>query len=210
MNNEEDLRSTDAKYISPLTVGAITGIVALLGPIAIMSYSPLSFTVPAMAYLFFYEPMRGFTNFMFDISNLIASIPFAFLRIVFVWMIYRLYRGETSLKRVAVVGIAAELQLPAIFLILYLPMALIYGGSSSLPLPVPIPLLVLVGFLLTKITPPLEGELWIEKAQTRYWWEKRDTDETKREDIEIPRIHRVRSYLRKFMQSLHKRNKGLE
>ncbi|MFW9804911.1 MAG: hypothetical protein ACFFFC_19800 [Candidatus Thorarchaeota archaeon] len=163
-------RATGAKEISPLTGGAITGIVALFGPVVIVFYSGQSFTVAAMAWLF--HSGGGFGNFIFDINNLIASLPYTFLRIVFVWMIYRLYRGKTSLKRVAVIAIAAELQLPVIFLIQFLPIGLSYAGFPSMPLPIPIPLLVLMGFLLTRIAPPPDDEFWIEKEQIDYWWEE--------------------------------------
>ncbi|MHA2210013.1 MAG: hypothetical protein ACXABV_12680 [Candidatus Thorarchaeota archaeon] len=165
-------RATGAKKTSPLTVGAITGIVALFAPVMIVFVSAQSFTVAAMTWLFHSGSIGAFGNFIFDINSLIASLPFTFLRIVFVWMIYRLYRGKTSLKRVAVMAIAAELQVPVIFLIQFLPMGLVYGGWPSLPLPIPIPLLALVGFLLTRIAPPPEDELWIEKEQTDYWWEE--------------------------------------
>jgi hypothetical protein len=165
-------KATGAKKISPLTVGVTTGIVALFGPVMIVFYSAQGFTVAAMAWIYFSAPMGVFGNFLFDISSLIASLPFTFLRIVFVWMIYRLYRGKTSLKRVAVIAIATELQVPAVFLVQFLPVISVYGGWSSLPLPIPIPLLVLVGFLLTRIAPPTEDELWIEKEQIDYWWEE--------------------------------------
>ncbi len=163
-------RATGAKKISPLTVGAITGIVALFGPVAIVFSSAQSFTVAAMAWLF--HSGGAFGNFIFDINSLIASLPFTFLRIVFVWMIYRLYRGKTSLKRVAVIAIATELQLPAIYLVQFLPMVLVYGGRYLLPPLIPIPLLVLVGFILARFAPPPEDELWIEEDQTEYWWEE--------------------------------------
>ncbi|MFX1261865.1 MAG: hypothetical protein ACFFAZ_07260 [Promethearchaeota archaeon] len=165
-------KATGAKRISPLTVAAITGIVALFGPVFIVFYSAENFTVAAMAWIFFSGSMGVFGNFIFDINSLIASLPFTFLRIVFVWMIYRLYRGKTSIRRVAVTAIATELQVPAIFLVQFLAISPIYGGWPSLPLPIPIPLLALVGLLLIKIAPPPEDELWIEKEQTEYWWEE--------------------------------------
>ena len=163
-------RATGAKEISPLTVGAITGIVALFGPVVIVFSSAQSFTVAAVAWLF--QSGGVFGNFVFDINNLIASLPFTFLRFAFVWIIYRLYSGRTSLKRAAVIAIATELQVPAVFLAQFLPMISAYGGWTSLPLPIPIPLLALIGFLLTRIAPPPDDELWIEKEQIDYWWEE--------------------------------------
>jgi hypothetical protein len=165
-------RATGANEISPLTVGAITGIVALFGPVVIVFSSAQSFTIAAMAWIFHSGSIDLFGNFIFDINSLIASLPFTFLRFVFVWMIYRLYRGKTSLKRVAVIAIATELQVLAVFLAQFFPMISVYGGWASLPLPIPIPLLALVGFLLTRIAPPPEDELWIEKEQIDYWWEE--------------------------------------
>ena len=177
MNYNENLGA-----ISPQTVGAITGIVALFGPVGIIFIPASGFTVAAMTWVFYSASMGPFSNFMFDIFTLFASLPFTFLRLVFVWMIYRLYRGKTSLKRVAVVAIATELQLLVIFLISYLPMLLMYPGWYPLPLLIPIPLLTLVGFVLTKIAPPPEDSLWIEEKQTQYWWQKTKKEKDEPQD----------------------------
>jgi len=111
--------------------------------------------------------------FDFNPLMLIGSLPFTCLRFVFIWMMYRLYCGKTTLKRAAVAGIAAEIQLLVIYLITSLPMLLYYPeGIFYMQFPIPIPVLILVAFLLTKRYPIPEDKQWIEREQVQQWWDK--------------------------------------
>ena len=101
----------------------------------------------------------------------------------------RLYRDQTTKKKALIIGVAAELQLEAIFLISFLPMILFnpYPGGIQFPIILPIPVLILVGLAIIKIFPPHEVETWVDKDQSGgYWWEKTDASKGAEEATPMP------------------------
>ncbi|MFW9976211.1 MAG: hypothetical protein ACFFDQ_13150 [Candidatus Thorarchaeota archaeon] len=100
---------------------------------------------------------------------LIGNIPLTFLRLVFVYQMYKLYEGRTTRKRTILVGAASELQITAI-------------GILSVIMPVfslmsrffiPVPLLFLAALIAIKIaSPPEDTAYWKSSGDTENWWEK--------------------------------------
>ncbi|MFW9847685.1 MAG: hypothetical protein ACFFF4_01005 [Candidatus Thorarchaeota archaeon] len=176
MSDNEQSKESSTRSISPVNVVAIVGITAILAPLGIIFYSfPSSFSMAGMVWTYSngFGYFGGSSYFIVDPFMLIASLPFTFLRFVFIWMMYRLYRSKTTFKRAVVAGIAAELQLPVFYLIISLPMLLYYPeGIFYMQFPIPIPVLILVAFLLTKRYPIPEDKQWIEREQVQQWWEK--------------------------------------
>ncbi|MDF1538474.1 MAG: hypothetical protein P1Q69_06190 [Candidatus Thorarchaeota archaeon] len=179
-NTEQKSAST----ISPQRAAIIALLIALFGPLAMQYYNyggsmSNDFTIVAMAWIYYSNSWMGpFSGLMIDPFMLISSLPFTFLRFAFAYMLYRLYCGKTTHKRVLLTGILMELFLPVFYLIMYLPMLLMGPGWYGPPLLIPIPILLLYGMAIVKVYPPPQEKLWIETEKTEYWWEEsKETEE---------------------------------
>ncbi len=105
---------------------------------------------------------------------LIGNIPLTFLRLVFVYQIYKLYQGRTTRKHTMLVGAASELQM-AITGILG---AIMPVFSLISRLFIPIPILFLAAIIAIKVTPPSEiSTPWKHSEDTESWWTEPSKDE---------------------------------
>ncbi len=151
-------------------VGTILSLVALFTPQALsvsfgydVGYYPTRINVYVFAMTWIMPlwspsvPMGGFWFFhMF--------LPLSFLRLAFIYQIYRRYRGFTTTPKTIRLGIMAELQFSVSMYLLNL-----FGAGVNLLPPIPIPLLALVaGAFLMIMPPPKEPLMWIEKEIP--WW----------------------------------------
>ena len=103
----------------------------------------------------------------------IGNLPLTFLRIVFVYQMYRCYRNRTTTKRTLLVGAASELQASLI-------------GNLSMIIPVfslfsqvfiPIPVLFLAGLVMIKIAPPPQVSIpWKHQKESESWWAQESED----------------------------------
>ncbi len=105
---------------------------------------------------------------------MLQTLPFSFIRIGFVYMIWRAYRGKTTKSRAIRVGIGMELWFTLLY---YLPyaMSLLLNPMwyMALPLAIPIPILLLVGWIAIKFRPPSETlSSWVDEEQPEHWWER--------------------------------------
>ena len=182
-----DAPNTEQKQvrtISPQTIVIIAILIALFCPLALQIYDYGStmfsdFSIIAMIWVYQSSQWMGpFGSLMIDPLMLFQSLPFTFLRLVFGYMLYRLYCGKTTQKRVLLTGIVMELFLPVFYLMTYLPMLVMYPGWYTIPVLLPIPILLLYGVVIVKGFPPPQDKLWIETEKTEYWWEqtKKETD----------------------------------
>lgn len=108
----------------------------------------------------------SFTDVMFDPTLLLAGIPFAIPKFAFIYMIHRYLLGETTRRRVLLIGIISETPIPILGLIADL---LYLGGFVSITdimIFIPIPLLLILGVLIVRFIPPLVKEKsWLEHVE---------------------------------------------
>lgn len=114
---------------------------------------------------------------------LIGNIPLTFLRLVFVYQIYKLYQGRTTRKRTFLVGAASELQMATIgILSVIMP---VFSLMSRLFIPVPI--LFLAALITIKVAPPYEVTThWKHPGDTENWWVQSIKDEVSTQTNEVP------------------------
>ncbi len=172
------------RTISPQLVAVVATLIALFSPLALQIYDYGSsmfsdFSLIAMIWIYQSSQWMGpYGSLLIDPLMLFQSLPFTFLRFVFGYMLYRLYSGKSTQKRVLLTGIIMELFLPAFYLIPFLPMLIMNPGWFSIPVLLPIPILLLYGVVIVKGFPPPQDKLWIETEKTEYWWEKsKETEE---------------------------------
>jgi hypothetical protein len=104
----------------------------------------------------------------------IGNLPITFLRIVFVYQMYRCYQSRTTIKSTLLVGVASELQSSLI-------------GNLSMLIPVfslfsqffiPIPALFLAGLVTIKMAPPPKTSIpWKHQEESKSWWARELEDE---------------------------------
>ncbi|MCK5264062.1 MAG: hypothetical protein KAR03_00510, partial [Candidatus Thorarchaeota archaeon] len=105
----------------------------------------------------------------------LVGLPFMFLRLVFVYNIYKYYLGATTRKRVVITGILAELQFALISLAI-IPFGLSSPGIAAI-LSIPIPILLIVGLLMLRYIPKPKGiSEWTELDEDKDWWDKEKED----------------------------------
>ncbi len=147
-------------------------LVALFGPSNINMYLELDRV--AFTYLIgmSWEVVGlSFGSFLFSFTYFLVGLPFMFLRLVFVYQIFKYYLGRTSRKRVVIAGILAELQFALISLAI-IPIGL---SSSSLAaiLSIPIPILLIVGLIMVRYIPKSQGiSEWTALDEDKDWWDK--------------------------------------
>jgi hypothetical protein len=109
-----------------------------------------------------------------DAIMILATLPFSFMRIGFVYMIWRAYEGKTTTRRALRVGVAMELwfsllfYLPNLIALLLTPMVFMFW-----PLAIPLPILLVSGWLALRLSPPV-GILtsWVDEEKPEQWWDE--------------------------------------
>lgn len=97
----------------------------------------------------------------------IGNLPMTFLRLVFVYQIYKLYQGRTSRTRTMIVGVASELQMVIIGLL----GVIIPVFSLMARFFIPSPLLLLAALVIFRIIPPPQvATPWKQSEGTESWW----------------------------------------
>ncbi len=114
-------------------------------------------------------------SFMLSFTFFLVGLPFMFLRLVFVYQVYKYYLGTTSRKRVVITGILGELQFPLISLLL-VPICLLNPGLAVI-ISIPIPILLIAGLLVLRYIPKPKGTSeWTELDEDKDWWDKEKKD----------------------------------
>ena len=113
-----------------------------------------------------------------DAIMILASLPFSFMRIGFVYMIWRAYVGKTTTRRALSVGVAMELwfsllfYLPNLIALLLAPMVFMFW-----PLAIPLPILLVSGWLAFRLSTPIGiPTSWADQEQPERWWEGSNLD----------------------------------
>ena len=119
----------------------------------------------------------SFGSIMFSFIIFIVALPFMFLRLVFVYQIYKYYLGTTTRKRVVIAGILGEIQFALISI------AIIPFGLSSefiaVIISIPIPILLLVGLAILHFVPQSNRISEWTELEDKDWWDKEKEETNK-------------------------------
>jgi hypothetical protein len=186
-DNAQKTVSTERRKLSPRAVVAIMALVALFVPFVIQAaITPWYSEIYLFAMTWQWQSGYWMPYMLFNPLMLIVMIPMSGLRLVFVGMVHRLYKGKTTRRRVGIIGIAAELQFVTIFYTPYIIMFfLLPYYTAYFPIVIPIPLLLIIGVILFRVsTPPGEPSVWRDDDKEGYWWGESE-DEMDEDDEEI-------------------------
>ena len=158
--------------VKPPTITAVMLVIALLGPVSFNIYlegwSGSIIYLTGMAWqiigLNLYEVMFG-------VAFLLVELPFTFLRLVFVYQIYRYFCGKATMRNTILIGVLAEIQFPLIGLMVM--SVAIWSPSIAAVFTVPVPLLLIVGLTFLRYVPvprPIDG--WKELDKGPDWWKQ--------------------------------------
>jgi hypothetical protein len=158
------LENEQLKYQRRLELGIILVLIASLTPYVIFLTEKI--TIVAVAWILFIS--AGHVSIIF-LEQTIPTLPFTFLRFMFVLQMIRLYDNKTTKKRTILVGVLSECPM------------LIFLVGNTLPLlwnprwpygfmGFSIPLLLLIGWLLMKYFPPPKVQDWLDREES--WWPK--------------------------------------
>ena len=176
MSEEPATPTIKDKPVNPTVVGILMALVALLTPIGFFAsgYDGLYISLIAILWSF---SSSSFSTILVtaDITTLIMSMPFGFLRLAYAYQMVRLYKGRTTKKRTLTLGIVSELP----FMILFIPFVIIWllDQHGSVALGGPTLILLIVGILIVRFRPPPESpETWAEISEEKSWWTKESTN----------------------------------
>lgn len=154
--------------------------IVVLGPIAFIHLSSFgasyTFTqIIAMTWTMMVDDrglilMTVLTRLVYFFGVLLVTFP----RLIFVYMINRLYSEKTTRKRVVRTGIISEIWLPATYYIPLLLQAITSPGTiSGIPIAIPIPILLIAGLYMLR-KKPTKGlpSAWAEAESSEDWWEE--------------------------------------
>jgi hypothetical protein len=141
---------------------AVLLIVAITAPVSInVYYDPERLPLVYVMGLWWMSIGLSLTDVLIEPLSLLGGIPLAIPRLAFVYMVHRFLMGETTGKRVVIVGLVSELPIPILALIVDFFQFL--NASQEFMVFIPVPFLLIVGLLVVRFIPPLPREKsWIE------------------------------------------------
>lgn len=158
--------------IKPPTITAVMLLIAILGPVSVNIY-PEGGLGPIINLTGMAWQITGLNLYdaMFGVTFLLGTLPFMFLRLVFVYQMYRYFCGLATVRNTILVGVLTELQYPLVGF-LTMPFA-IANPSLAIVFVVPVPLLLIAGLIFLRyvmIPQPIDG--WKELDKGTDWWEQ--------------------------------------
>ncbi|MFW9864392.1 MAG: hypothetical protein ACFFET_19050 [Candidatus Thorarchaeota archaeon] len=155
-------------------------IIAVLGPAAFIhsSYTGIPYPliqIMAMSWLLSWGDREP--TLMIALTQpyyLLAAQLMTFPRLIFAYMISRLYNEKTTMKRVLCIGIIAELWLPAIYYMPFLLQAIMVPSTiGGVTIIIPIPILLIAGLYMLR-KKPTKGlpVTWADGEPSEDWWDK--------------------------------------
>jgi hypothetical protein len=155
-------------------------VIAVLGPAAFIhsSYTGIPYPliqIMAMSWLLSWGDREP--TLMIALTQpyyLLAAQLMTFPRLIFIYMISRLYYEKTTMKRVVCIGIITEIWLPAIYYIPFLLQATMVPSTiGGVTIIIPIPILLISGLLLLRRRPAKGLPVtWAEGESFGDWWDK--------------------------------------
>ena len=189
MSEDPHSEQGGSKESTSTIVGMVLLFAVLFAPAAIIFQMSLYYSyaqIISPMWTMFSEGGPGGTGLRLEtLEYFLATLPFTFLRYVFVYMMVKFYRGRTTRKRIILVGISSELQLlvlsfPALLMILF-------SSTDYLMIFLPIPSILVIGLLFIHFIPPNPTLIWIEKEELHQWW--LDSEANRPEESKFSRIH---------------------
>jgi hypothetical protein len=166
----------EAREIAPRTVTLVLFGVYLLFPFGVQIRSEanvIDYVIFGIPYTYFWYPPDE-TLLWIDPMFAITSVANTFLRLVFIFMLYRYYTGNSTKTRTLLTGIAGELQYTVIFLIAFNPF---HPWPYNYLFILPIPVLLVIGAVIMKLFSPPMIELWKDDSSDESWWDQSYKDE---------------------------------
>lgn len=166
--------------LNPTTITVVMLILAILGPMAFNIY-PRTGNWPLIYLIGMSWQIIGLSlaDIIFSAIFFLVGLPFMFFRLVFVYQMYKYYRGLTTKKRTILVGILGEIQFPLIGLII-MPFALV-NPFLAVIFSLPIPFLLVAGLVILRyvqVPQPIDG--WKELDKSQDWWDQEKQLESER------------------------------
>jgi hypothetical protein len=168
--------SSASKQSIQMSILLVLVLVMLLAPMGIVVYFfDMGYwyaNITSMSWIVNFE--TNGISFSPDPIMILATLPFSFMRIGFVYMIWRAYLGKTTTRRALRVGAAMELWFSFLFYLPYLLGFLLDPIFNMFwPLAIPFPILLVSGWLALRLSPPV-GILnsWVDQEQPAQWWDE--------------------------------------
>jgi hypothetical protein len=162
--------------VTPTFITTFMLVLAIFGPVAINVYPYIGPSgIIALMGMVWQIPILGYGFPFFGLSFFFIGLLISTLRLVYVYMIYRYYREQTTRKRVVIAGILGELQMPLIGLAI-IPIGFV-DPMIAIMFSIPVPILLIVGLLilhLIQVPRPIDG--WTELDESQDWWNKEQTN----------------------------------
>jgi hypothetical protein len=158
--------------VKPPTITAVMLVIALLGPVSFNIYlEGWSGSIIYLTGMAWQIVGLNLYDVLFGVAFLLVALPFTFLRLVFVYQIYRYFCGKTTVRNTILIGVLAEIQFPLIGFVM-MPFAI---GSPSIAVffAIPVPLLLIIGLIFLRYVPipqPIDG--WKDLDKGPDWWEQ--------------------------------------
>ncbi len=173
--SQKNLDSSSMKPSLTVLIASLL-LIALFGPSNLNIYiEPESMGIIYLIGMSWEMVGLSFGNIMFSFVMFLVILPFMFLRLAFVFQVYKYYLGTTSRKRVLITGILGELQFPLISLLM-VPICLSNPDLAAI-ISIPIPILLIAGLLMLRYIPKPKGNSeWTELDEDKDWWDKAKED----------------------------------
>ena len=158
--------------VKPPTITAVMLVIALLGPVSFNIYlEGWSGSIIYLTSMAWQIVGLNLYDVLFGVAFLLVALPFTFLRLVFVYQIYRYFCGKATVRNTILIGVLAEIQFPLIGFVM-MPFAI---GSPSIAVffAIPVPLLLIIGLIFLRYVPipqPIDG--WKDLDKGPDWWEQ--------------------------------------
>jgi hypothetical protein len=166
---EQDVGQVDSARV-PVDlriVCVVVGVFALFAPFVVsIETTRGQVTFGAMTWAYITSGQGGGFHF-FSLMEWIVVLPLGMWRVIFVYQMFRYYRGWSTRNRTALAGILAELPLLSFYY--WGTYASSMGVLSYLTIPTPLMLLAALAFLWLNPC-PVPKTIFDEQAQPDQWW----------------------------------------
>ncbi len=188
----EETHPDDRKRSKPLDAGIIAAVLAILTPAALnLSFDLVTDSIIYANLMFMFWTINlgpGIVNPPGTFSEatvipdaavaipygLIGNLPITFLRVVFVYQIYRYYQGRTTRGRTLLAAAAGELQV-TIMGLFFMSMPTF---SLTVQFLVPTPIMFVAGLVMIKMAPTNQlSTPWPDQEDSDSWWTEQSEDE---------------------------------
>ena len=157
-------------------------IIMFLAPMGIVFYffDESGSWYAAVLAMLWYSNMGSFGTYYSPYAAILATLPLSFMKMVYVFLIWRAYQGKATTRQAIRFGIAMELWFPFLYSLPYL-ISLLFVPMffEGWLLAIPLPILLLSGWLALKLHPPVgTSASWVATEQREDWWHEPSTQDS--------------------------------